>query len=204
MSRYVVEAIIGMPKKHSRIGQDIVKVALDLEREIPVELNFGGGADRFRQTLGRDDVSILHIDTHGGPEGRSIQVGRDGAMLESADITNAVTAPLVLLFGCEGAAGSDAFGARLHVRGATAVISSFAKFNSFGLTGDPDREHRIYEAFFASLKAGQSVGMALVALRQTALREGRASPRGRSLTRLLFVLIGRDDISFAWPRDSGQ
>jgi hypothetical protein len=30
MSRYVVEAIIGMPKEMSRIDQDIVKVALDL------------------------------------------------------------------------------------------------------------------------------------------------------------------------------
>ena len=42
MSRYVIEAIIGMPKEHSRIAQDIVKVALNLERDIPVELNLEG------------------------------------------------------------------------------------------------------------------------------------------------------------------
>jgi hypothetical protein len=193
-----------MPKEVSRIDQDIVKVALDLERDIPVELNFGGGVDSFRKTLRRDDVSILHIDTHGGPEGRSIQVGRDGAMLAAEEIKDTVRAPVVLLFGCEGAAGRDAFGAALHARGAASVISSFAKFTSFGLTGDPDREHRIYEAFFSSLRTGQKVGAALVGLRQAALLEGRASPQGGSLTRLLFVLIGRDDISFAWPPVSGR
>ena len=199
MSRYVIEAVIGMPKEISRKDQDIVRVALDLEREIPVELNFGGGAAGFTRILGREDISILHIDTHGGPDGRSIQIGRDGSMIESTDIKSPVRAPLVLLFGCEGAAGHDAFGAILHVRGARAVISSFAKFNSFGLTGTPDREHRIYETFFSSLRAGHTVGTSLVALRQAALQESQASPHSTSLTRLLFILIGRDDFSFTWP-----
>jgi hypothetical protein len=203
-SRYVIEAIIGMPTGMSRIDQDIVKVALKLENEIPLEVDFNGGAGALTRALGRKDVSILHIDTHGGLGGRSIQASRAGEMLHATDIRAPVRVPLVLLFGCEGVGSAQAFGSILHARGAEAVISSFAKFDSFGLTGDPVREQQIYEGFFSALRAGRTIGAALVSLRQAALHEGRASSQVTTLTRLLFVLVGREDIAFAWPKLSGQ
>ncbi len=201
-SRYVIDAVIGMPRGHLRANQDIIQVALKLEHEIPVELNFGGGTNSLPRLLARQDVTVLHIDTHGGPGGEAIQVSREGAMLNANDIPPHVRAPLVLLFGCEGVASRKAFGAVLQSRGAEVVISSFAKFNSFGLTGDPAREKQIYEAFFSSLRTGETVGAALVKLRQAASREAKISARGATLTRLLFVLVGRDDLALLWPKVS--
>ena len=201
MSRYVIEAIDA--SDGPRIEQDIVKVALELEREVPVELDFAAGPANLMRAL-RRDVSILHIDTHGGPGGQSIQVSRAGAMLHADHITASVRVPLVLLFGCEGVSSPQAFGAILHAKGADAVISSFATFRSNGLTGSAKREHQIYEAFFSSLRASQTIGAALLSLRQAALREARESSEGPTLTRMFFVLLGRDDIGFAWPSRSGQ
>jgi hypothetical protein len=197
MSRYVLEAVDA--SEGPRIEQDIVKVALELEREIPVELDFAAGPANLIRALRRGDVSILHIDTHGARGGLSIQVSRDGAMLHADLITAPVRVPVVLLFGCEGVSSPQAFGAVLHAKGADAVISSFATFRSNGLTGNAKREHRIYEGFFSSLRAGQTIGTGLLSLRQAAFREARESSKGPTLTRLFFVLVGRDDIAFAWP-----
>ena len=201
MMGYAIEAIIDMPTHMPRSEQDIVKVALNLEREIAVQLSFGGGAGRIREMLGRKDISVLHLDTHGGPQGREVQVDRYGTMLESDTIREPVSIPIVLLFGCEGTASKNSFGSVLRVQGAEAVISSFAKFTSFGLTGDPSLEHRIYEAFFSALRSGQTVGAALLALRRAAVfsRQNQSAASAGSLTRLLFVLVGRDEISFEWP-----
>ena len=199
LSRYFIDAVMGMDAGVPRASQDIVQMALKLESEIPVDLSFGGG-DRARlaQLLTRADLSILHIDTHGGPDGRTILVSRAGTMLESEAIPASVRVPVVLLFGCQGVANRRSFGSVLRARGAEAVISSLATFKSFGLTGDAARERLIYEAFFAALKSGDTIGKALVALRQTARREGRSGAQGATLTRLMFVLVGRDDLTFGW------
>jgi hypothetical protein len=201
LSRYFIDAVMGMDPGVPRASQDIVQVALKLESEIPVDLSFGGGdGGRLAQLLTRDELSILHIDTHGGPDGRTILVSRAGTMLGSDELPASVRVPVVLLFGCQGVANRRSFGSVLRARGAQAVISSLATFKSYGLTGDAARERLIYEAFFAALKSGDTIGKALVALRQTARREGRSGPQGATLTRLMFVLVGRDDLAFAWGR----
>lgn len=179
MSRYFIDAVMEMESGLSRTSQDIVQVALELESEIPVDLSFGGGdSTRLARLLARDDLSILHVDTHGGPDGRAILVSRSGVMLTSDEITASVKVPLVLLFGCQGVANRQSFGSVLRARGAEAVISSFAMFKSYGLTGDAARERLIYETFFSALKSGETVGKALVGVRQTAKREGSTSPQG--------------------------
>jgi hypothetical protein len=199
LSRYFIDAVMGMEAGVPRASQDIVQVALKLESEIPVDLSFGGGdRGRLAQLLARADLSILHIDTHGGPDGRTILLSRAGTMLGSDEIPASVRVPVVLLFGCQGVANRRSFGSVLRAHGAEAVISSLATFKSYGLTGEAAREPLIYEAFFAALKSGDTIGKALVALRQTAKREGRSSPQGATLTRLMFVLVGRDDLVFAW------
>jgi hypothetical protein len=201
LSRYFIDAVMGMEAGVPRASQDIVQMALKLESEIPVDLSFGGGdSGRLAQLLTRADLSILHIDTHGGPDGRTILVSRAGTMLGSDEIPASVRVPVVLLFGCQGVANRHSFGTVLRARGAEAVISSLATFRSYGLTGDAARERLIYEAFFAALKSGDTIGKALVALRQTARREGRSGPQGATLTRLMFVLVGRDDLMFAWGK----
>jgi hypothetical protein len=202
LSRYFIDAVMGMESGRSRAGQDIVQLALKLESEIPVDLSFGGGdKSRLARLLARDDVSILHIDTHGAPDGRAILVSRGGTMLASDEIPAPVRVPVVLLFGCQGVANKQSFGSVLRAHGAEAVISSFATFESYGLTGDATRERRIYEAFFSALKSGETIGRALVGLRQTARREGAKGPRGPTLTRFTFVLVGRDDLTFAWRKE---
>jgi hypothetical protein len=103
-----------------------------------------------------------------------------------------------MIFGCEGVADPRAFGATLRTRGAEAVISSFAKFQTFGLTGDPSREKRIYQAFFAALRAGENVGDALLRLRQGAREEMTAGSQRRTLTRHVFVLLGNPQLRLTW------
>src|SRR5262245_274336 len=84
LSRYFIDAVMGMEAGVPRASQDIVQMALKLESEIPVDLSFGGGdRGRLAQLLARADLSILHIDTHGGPDGRTILVSRAGTMLGS-------------------------------------------------------------------------------------------------------------------------
>lgn len=189
---YVIEAVMGMPDGAARADQDIVQVALALERTHRVELHFDGGRKSLEQVLGRDDVGVLHIDTHGSEGGDAIQVSRAGVMLPASALPRRVRVPVVLLFGCEGVANARAFGAVLRQRGAEAVVSAFAKFESFGLTGDAAREKRIYEAFFRSVDQGEDIGTALLRLRQAARDEAIAGGKRRTLTRLFFVLLGND------------
>ena len=196
---YVIEAVMGMPAGSVRAEQDIVQVALSLEGTYTVELHFGSGRKSLERTLLRDDVGILHIDTHGSEGGDAIQVSRAGAMLPARALPQRVRVPVVLLFGCEGVANAEAFGAVLRQRGAEAVISSFAKFESFGLTGDATREKRIYEAFFRSIGAGEDVGTALLRLRQVARAEAISAGSGRTLTRLFFVLLGNSRLTLSGP-----
>ena len=120
-------------------------------------------------------------------------------MLPARALPQRVRVPVVLLFGCEGVANAEAFGAVLRQRGAEAVISSFAKFESFGLTGDATREKRIYEAFFRSIGAGEDVGTALLRLRQVARAEAISAGSGRTLTRLFFVLLGNSRLTLSGP-----
>jgi hypothetical protein len=196
LGTYVIEAVIGMPEGMRRADQDIVQVALALENRFPVELHFGGGRDNLERVLARRDVGILHIDTHGGERGDAIQISRAGDMLRASALPRRIGVPVVLLFGCEGLADASAFGSVLHHNGAQAVISAFAKFQSFGLTGDADSEKRIYEAFFEAVVAGEDIGTALLRLRQSAIAGARDGSR-RTLTRLLFVLLGNDRLILA-------
>src|SRR5262249_45001382 len=109
--------VMGMESGLPRASQDIAQVALKLESEIPVDLSFGGGdRGRLARLLARDDLSILHIDTHGGPDGRVILISRGGAMLASDEITAPVRVPVVLLFGCQGVANRQSFGSVLRAR----------------------------------------------------------------------------------------
>lgn len=192
LGAYVIEAVMAMPDGMARADQDIVQVALSLERRFPVELHFDSGLDGLRRALARSGIGILHIDTHGSERGRAILASRAGAMLPAAGMPQRVRAPVVLLFGCEGVADAQAFGAVLRERGAEAVVSSFAKFQSFGMTGDAAREKRVYEAFFAAVLAGEDVGTALLRMRQAALAASPATER--TLTRLFFVLLGNGQL----------
>jgi hypothetical protein len=193
---YLIDAVIGMPPGMPRIDQDIVQTAIALETNISVELRLNADSNGFKSILERRDVSILHIDTHGGKDGNTIQVARDGTMMPADELPPHIPIPLVLLFGCEGVAGDLSFGAVMQQRGADAVISAFAKFISFGITGDPAREKQVYLAFFNGLQAGDDVGSALLRFRKTALAEMTVSSGTRTMTRLFFVLVGNSRLKF--------
>ena len=195
LTSYVLEAIIPMDNSERRIDQDIIQVALEQEKLFPVVIEFNSGKKGLERMLARDDVAILHIDTHGN--GPAIQVSRDGAMMPAQDIPKKLKVPLVLLFGCEGVADGHAFGAVMHANGADAVVSSFAQFDSFGITGDEREERRVYDAFFAAIERGESVGSALVEFRDAAWRTAEALGKQKTLTRHFFVLLGNDRLQFA-------
>lgn len=199
LASYIIEAAEPMPKGSPRAGQDIIQVALELEQVFSVELHLNPMRGSILRSLGRDDVGILHIDTHGAEKGRAIQVTYAGDLLPASDIPQRVRVPLILLFGCEGVADRQAFGSVARERGAEAVISSFAKFESFGLTGDASREKHIYQAFFDALRAGDNVGSALLRLRQVANDQIGAAATRRTLTRNFFVLLGNPQLHFKWP-----
>ncbi len=194
LSSYVIEAVIPMDPGYSRINQDIVKVALNLEQYFPVELHFNSGLPRIKMTFFRDDIGILHIDTHGG--GSAIQVSRDGTLMFADDIPKKLQMSVVLLFGCDGVANKKAFGSVLHQRATQAVVSSFVKFVSFGITGNAEREKDVYEAFFNSIRKEESVGIALLRIHQIAQRDIMASGSRKTLTRLFFVLVGNPHLKF--------
>jgi hypothetical protein len=193
---YVVDAVIPAPPELPRTQQDIVEVAVGLENRLAVELQFNADANTLRRTLARRDVSVLHIDTHGGERGLSIQVARDGSMMPATELPRNIHIPVVLLFGCEGVADSRSFGTALQRNGVDAVISSFAKFFSFGITGNAAREKAVYLAFFAALAEGEDVGMALLRFRMAALREMEAGKANRTLTRHFFILVGNSRLRF--------
>ncbi len=195
LAAYVVEAVIPMDPGRRRIEQDIVEVALDQEKYFPVTLDFNSGSRGMKRVLERDDIAILHIDTHGsGPE---IQVSRSGELMAAKDIPEKLQIPVVLLFGCDGVTSNEAFGSVMRARGADAVVSSFAKFNSFGITGDPKEENDVYEAFFAAIKGGETLGTALVRFRDVARRASLVPGKQKTLTRHFFVLIGDGQLKFA-------
>lgn len=195
MKRYVIEATIAMPQGMKRSEQDIVKVALSLDDKIGVELHSPHDKSTLMNTLVRDDVSILHIDTHGGEDGRSIQVTRSGKFMAADDLPE-VCVPVVLLVGCEGVRDRCSFGSCLLQRGAEAVISSYAKFASFGITGDTKQEQNIYIAFFNALLAGEDIGSALLQVRRAAVIAG-----AETLTRFFFVLLGNSQVRFQFDSD---
>ncbi|MFY9641672.1 MAG: hypothetical protein WAK07_12345 [Rhodomicrobium sp.] len=202
LSSYVIEAVIPMDPGFPRMDQDIVKVALNLEQYFPVELHFNSGLRRIKSVFNRDDIGVLHIDTHGAREGKAIQVSRDGTVMFAHDLPTKLQIPVVLLFGCDGVANKEAFGSVLRQRGAQAVISSFVKFVSFGITGDAEREKDVYEAFFNSVRKGESVGIALLRVHQIAQQDIAASGSRKTLTRLFFVLIGNQQLKFNIQRSS--
>jgi hypothetical protein len=195
---YVIEAAMPMPEGQSRTEQDIVQVALELQQAgaFPVRLNLDPAPDSLRRGLTRNDIAILHVDTHGAEKGRAIQTTHAGDLMSVGDIPRPVRVPLVLLFGCEGVADGGSFGSVLRTRGAEAVVSSFAKFESFGLTGDPAREKRIYQAFFAALRSGENVANALLRLRQAARDEMKLAATRPTLTRNFFALVGNGQLRF--------
>jgi hypothetical protein len=196
LSRYVIEAVMPMPDGKARSDQDVIQVALGLDGQFPIELHLNPARDSLRRALSRDDMAILHIDTHGTENGRAIQSSYAGDIIAVQTIPRTVRTPLVLLFGCEGVADGRAFGAVLRARGAEAVISSFAKFESYGLTGDARREKRIYQELFAALGAGETVGGALLRVRQAAREEMVAGGAPRTLTRHFFVVVGNQQLRF--------
>jgi hypothetical protein len=195
---YVIEAAMPMPEGQSRTEQDIVQVALELQQAgaFPVRLNLDPAPDSLRRGLTRSDIAILHVDTHGAEKGRAIQTTHAGDLMSVGDIPHPVRVPLVLLFGCEGVADGGSFGSVLRTRGAEAVVSSFAKFESFGLTGDPAREKRIYQAFFAALRSGENAANALLRLRQAARDEMKMTATRPTLTRNFFALVGNGQLRF--------
>lgn len=211
LSRYVIEA--AYPAEGSRLEQDIVLFAAQLEKEaqlkrgkaFPVHLHLNPAPDSFRRGLVRDDIAVLHIDTHGSSKGREVQTtpvldkNMRRVMMPAHEIPRRVRVPLVLLVGCEGVADNGSFGAVLRARGAEAVVSSHAKFNSFALTGSAVREKRIYEAFFDALRSSKDVANALLELRQAArdeMAKGEPEIAKRTLTRHFFVLLGNGRLRF--------
>jgi hypothetical protein len=195
---YVVDLIFPMPSGVSRIKQDVVRSALSFEKLIPVQLLLNSSSATTINTLKRNDISILHLDTHGGERGTSVQIDRKGYMLGIDGLPNKINIPVVLLFGCEGVATKASIGVVMNKRGVMTVISAFAKFVSLGITGRAISEQKTYQAFLGSIVKGKDVGTAVLNFRRTAKEALDKTGRTRPLTRLFFVIVGNSRLKFSF------
>jgi hypothetical protein len=193
---YVVDLIIPMPSGVSRIDQDVVRAALSFENDIPIELLLNSSSATTINTLKRNDISIIHFDTHGGERGGSIQIDRKGYMLGIDALPNKINIPVALLFGCEGVANKYSIGVVMNKKGVKAVISSFAKFYSLGITGNAISEQKTYQVFLESIIKGEDIGTAFLNFRKVAKSELDKTGDKRTLTRFFFIIVGNSRIKF--------
>jgi hypothetical protein len=169
LGTYALVCPMAMDRNVARHLQDIVTVALSLESRMPVELWLQPSLHRALQSFRARHLSWLHIDTHGGSDGRSIMLGpsrEGGAWLAADAIPARVGVPLVVACGCVLNAGSEAIGATLLRRGVRTVFGPCTTFESLGIANSEEGEAAWYRAFFMSLIDGHDVGTSLLRARQ--------------------------------------
>lgn len=193
---YVLDCIYAMDQGRKRLDQDIVHSALSIEDKIPVEILLNVSRDKTDECLKRKDISILHLDTHSGTDGISIQTDRKGFMLHSRYLPSTINIPLIMLIGCETISRSSSFGVSLFNRGVDSIFSPFSLFQSLALAGTEVGQLNCYNTFLNSLIEGKTVGEAIMELRRTAMLERKKCGLKMTLTRLYFTIVGNSKLSF--------
>jgi hypothetical protein len=186
---YLLLCPMAMDRNTSRHDQDIVVVASELESHLPVEIWLQPELARTKEAFSRNDVSWLHIDTHGDSSGQrwmleSTRVG--GFVSDDTPIT--VSPPFILLVGCALVGGPKSVGAVLYERGARSVFGPSAVFRSLGLAGSEVLEAKWYRTFFQALLSGKDIGHSVL--------EARLSVAPGRILKYGWIIVGSSLLSF--------
>lgn len=159
---------MAMDRALPRHLQDIIVVALGFERSMPVEVWLQPSLPRTIQGLKRDDVSWLHLDTHGSRDGTMVMLypTREGSQMVGSDVLpEAIETPFVMLVGCALTASHESIGQALLLRGVKSVFGPCAIFQSLGIANSEEEQANWYRTFYSALLSGNDVGSSLLKAR---------------------------------------
>ena len=165
LERVGLLAIVPMPDGIPRGNQDIVRAALRLSARVPVDLVIEPTGRESLQYFSRDDVSILHLDTHGSPD--AVELGTNEEHFYGAsELPDHIRPPLILLVGCSTGAGPRSLAPYLVRHGAGAVIGMAFVFRSGEPSGGDITDSLFYDTLWSGIAEGRTVGEALLRARQ--------------------------------------
>ena len=194
LGTYLLLCPMAMDRTLARHLQDIIVVATDLESRCPVEIALQPRYEQALAIFARNDVSWLHVDTHG--TAKSIMLGPSRAsrqMARPTDLPGRIPAPLVVLVGCQLTSGSASIGSRILRRGPISIWGPCVTFTSLGLAGSDDSQILWYRTFFGCLLDGHDLGKSLLLARQ--------AMSGSSLLRFTWLILGSSLLSFRQDRN---
>jgi hypothetical protein len=190
LQRVALLAIVPMPEGIPRANQDIVKAALKLSATVPVDLVIEPSGRESVEYFSRDDVSILHLDTHGSPD--AVELGTNEEHFYGArDLPSRIRPPLILLVGCSTGAGAASLAPYLVKRGAKAVIGMAFVFRSGDPSGGDITNPLFYDTLWSAIAQGQPIGEAL-------LRAKQAMPNNDWSA--MWLLFGNANLRFDAPQ----
>jgi hypothetical protein len=138
-----------------------------LESSCPVEISLQPSYEHALAAFTRQDVSWLHVDTHGTPASIMLGPTRDSRqMAKPSELPRTVAVPFVILVGCQLTSGATSIGSALLRRGPVSIWGPCVTFASLGLAGSDDSQIAWYERFLSSLIDGHDVGRSLLLARQ--------------------------------------
>jgi hypothetical protein len=167
LGTYLLLCPMEMDRALARNLQDIIVVATRLESKCPVDIALQPSYEQALATFARNDVSWLHVDTHGTAESIMLGPSRDsGLMAKPTDLPGRIPVPLVVLVGCQLTSGAASIGSGILRRGPISIWGPCVTFTSLGLAGSDDSQILWYETFFGSLLSGHDIGKSLLLARQ--------------------------------------
>lgn len=189
LGTYLLLCPMAMDRSLPRHLQDIIIVATRLESRCAIEISLQPSYERACAAFARDDIAWLHVDTHGTSTTIMLDPSRDsGQMARPADLPEHISAPLVVLVGCQLTSGADSIGSAVLQRGATSIWGPCVTFASLGLAGSDEAQILWYETFFRSLLDGDDVGRSLLQAR-------RCLTSGSAL-KFTWLILGSSLLSF--------
>ncbi|MCX6031569.1 MAG: hypothetical protein NT169_19995 [Chloroflexi bacterium] len=194
LGTYLLLCPMAMDRSLARHLQDIVIVATKLESALPVEISLQPPYERARASFTREDVSWLHVDTHGTSTSIMLGPSRDSRQIaDSTDLPEHIPVPLVILVGCQLTSGAASIGSAVLERGPTSIWGPCVTFSSLSLAGSDDSQILWYDRFFRSLLHGHDVGESLLLARQS-LTTGSA-------LKFTWLILGSSLLSFGVKPD---
>jgi hypothetical protein len=189
LGTYLLVCPMAMDRFVPRYLQDIVRVATELEGQIPVEMWLQPTLGRALQAFGQPHVGVLHIDTHGTATTMMLGPTRDDSRgIGASDLPDHLAIPLVIVVGCELAGSADGIGATLIRRGVRAVFGTFVTFHSLGVAGSEEGEADWYRQLYQGLIRGDDLGRAVLNARRAV---------GQGVLRYCWLTLGSSLLRFS-------
>lgn len=164
---YVLHCPMAMDRNLPRHEQDIIIAATELESSCAVEIILQPSYKNALKNFNRDDISILHIDTHGTEEKIMLGASREGRkMAKISDFSIKTKIPLIILIGCELTGGTKSIGAGLLNIGIKSIIGPCIKFTSLALGKTDELQVIWYKTLLLNIINGLDIGKSQLIARQ--------------------------------------